>query len=169
MTNNLKQRLGRIAIAAAACGLLATPSVARINAQGVFEGMEKVSNSQFEKFDIFSIRLEEFGTGMDGHYQAVLTIRNDSDKKANLTASSFDLNMVSAGNEPRRNEGSLYEGSAAGPITALIRHKDTIWLEPRDQARVRVAWPRSAGFAPTKLRLRETQWNEGMVVFAIGN
>jgi hypothetical protein len=166
MMNNIRNRAAAALLAGA---LLATPATAGVNANGVFEGMEKVAGAHFEKFDIFSMRIDAFGTGPDGNYQALVTVRNDGDKKSNLTASSLGLTMVSVGNEPKVNIGNLYDAQAEGPLTSLVKIEDTIWLEPKDQKQVRLVWGNSKGFAPAKLRLKESQWNPGQVIYSIDN
>lgn len=164
--NSMRNRAAALFLAGA---LLSTPAAAGVNARGVFEGMENVAGAKFEKFDVFSMRVDAFGTGPDGNYQALVTIRNDGEKKAALTPSSLKLTMVSVGNEPRASIGNLYQPQATGPMTSLPMIPNTIWLEPKDQAQVRLAFKDTKGFAPAKLRLSENQWTPGQVIYSIGN
>lgn len=152
----------RIAVAAAALGLLSAPAGAVS-----IKGIQPVANAGFERFETYSIRIDSFGAGPDGNYQAVLTLKNTSPKKASVTASSFGLVMLNSYNEPRPFFGNLYNADSMGPIAALAKLQDAVVLEPQEQTRVRVMWRDSAGFQPTKLRLVEKQWNEGTVVYSI--
>lgn len=168
MTNRNISRILPAAAMAAMLGALSAPAAAEIDTRGVIRGIEPVANAGFERFDIFSIRVDELGTAKDGEYQAVLTFRNDGDKPAELNANTVELALLSAGNEPRKDDGNGYDANVTGTYANLSRLRSSLELSPGEQARIRFAWYGSKNFVPTKLRLRETQAREGIVTYAVG-
>lgn len=147
-------------------GTLSLPAVA-LAAPKVVNGIQKVLNSGFEGFDVYAIRVDEIGTGPDGEYQAILTVKNKSARPAGLVASHLQLALVSAENEPRVSDGNLYEPDAVGPREGLPIIKDTIPLAPKEQARVKLTFWRSKGFAPATVRVREYVNRESTVTYAV--
>lgn len=161
-------RLVRAAAAATLMGLIVPlPAAAEITSAGVVKGIEKVSNAGFENFGTYAIRIEELGTGRDGEYQALLTVRNKGAREAGLVASHIRMTLISAENEPRINFGDLYQPDVVSPTGALTKFENTIVLQPGEQTRIRLTFVGSKGFAPKKVRLREYVDAEATVTYTI--
>lgn len=131
------------------------------------DGIEEVAGGSFEQFNIYAIRVDAFGPGDDGNYQAVLTLRNGSPKRQGLAASHLELYLIDADGESIRNFGNLYNVRSKGGFAALERHDQTLWVERDAEVKVRIFFPQSAGFAPSKLRVRENVATPATVTFAI--
>lgn len=157
----------RLMFGALAAGVLALP-VFVLAAPRTIDGLQKVSSPGFEGFDVYAVRVDEIGTGPDGEYQAVLTVKNKTGRAAGLVASHLQVALINAENEPRTSDGNLYEPDASGPREGLPIIGKTIVLAPNEQARVRVAFWRSKGFVPATLRVREYVNRESTVTYAIG-
>jgi len=126
--------------------------------------MQRVSTGQLQRFGLYSMAIEEFGTGPDGHFQVVIAVRNDTENRAGLVASHLDLTLVDADGEAKRSWGDLFKVKVSGPYSSLQIHNETLWMEPGDQVRVRLAFPDSKGFVPVKMRLAERALHPPSVV-----
>ena len=146
----------------------AAPAAAEITPQGTIKGMEKVSNADFRDFNLYSMKIEEFGTSPDGNYQAVVTLRNRKDERVSVEANHVDLTMIDGDGVEIKDDGNLYSASTEGNYLALNRHQNTIYLEPEKEVRIRLAFGGSRGFAPQRVKLAEMWGSPVTVTYKVG-
>lgn len=130
--------------------------------------MQILPTSDFERFGTYAIRIDEFGRAADGEFQAVLTLKNITNKQTGLAAANITMTLTNSANDDRRvSVGNLYEAGVTGRFRDLKRIEHTIRLEPGEQTRVRLAWNNSAGFTPASVRLLEQAWDPGTAVYNV--
>ena len=106
--------------------------------------------------DFWQFRIDEVVQGPDGHWQAVIGVRAAAGHRIGLTASELKVYLISADGETLQNWGELYKAGVLGPSLGLEPLPGTLWLEPGDEARVRVRWDKSRKVQPLKVRLQST-------------
>lgn len=103
----------------------------------------------------WSYGVEELVRGPDENYQAVVTVKNASQQRLGFTITDLDVSLIDKDGRTIRRLGNLYLPSSTGPVPALERNAATNYLEPGDQLRVRIAFPGTAAFEPTQIRVKE--------------
>lgn len=106
--------------------------------------------------EFWEFRVEDVLQGPDGHWQAVIGVRNAASHRLGLTASEIKVYLITQDGEAIQNWGELYKASVAGPSLGLEQLPGTLWMEPGDEARVRVRWDKSRAIRPLKIRLQST-------------
>lgn len=128
-------------------------------AQGGSTGSAGVSagGGSYERYgDFWEFRVEEVLQGPDGHWQAVIGVRAAAAHRIGLVASELKAYLITADGEALQNWGELYKASVTGPSLGLETLPGTLWMEPGDEARVRLRWDRSRQVQPVKIRLQST-------------
>ena len=98
--------------------------------------------------------MDELARGPDGHFQAVITVRNASQKRLPFSIADFDTYLIDADGTSIRRLGNLYRVNPSGPQSAL-ELAGMSYLEPGDQLRARVFYPNTRTMQPTQLRIKE--------------
>lgn len=105
---------------------------------------------------IWSFKVDELVQGPDGHWQAIVSVRDESTDRVGMTASEIEAFLINEDGETIRQTGNLYRPSVTGPVASLERLTGTQWMEKGDTIRVRLVWDQSKDLHPIKLRVRDS-------------
>jgi hypothetical protein len=100
----------------------------------------------------YDVTLEELKRNAAGEWEAVLTVKNAHASRLGLTASEVTMFLLDGDGVSFRNVGNLYKASVTDD---LERVTNTLWMETGDSVRVRLHFPGTKGFTPTRFRLSD--------------
>ncbi len=109
--------------------------------------------NEYANYGIWDMRVEELAPGPDGHWQAVVRVRDAATHPVGLTDDGVMITLFDADGRGVQSIPTLFRAAIAGPISALEPIPDTMWLEKGDEVRVRMFIRNSIGFLPVRVRV----------------
>lgn len=116
-------------------------------------GSVPVGTETYSNYGIWDFRIEELKPGPDGHWQAVLWVRDAASYPVGMAPGQVTLVLIDEDGRTLRSDPLLYRASVPGPITGLQVIPQTLWMEKGDEIRLRVVFDNSAGFQPVRFRI----------------
>lgn len=124
---------------------------------GTGGGGARSQGGGYERYgEFWEFKVEEVLQGPDGHWQAVIGVRNTASHRLGLTVSEIKAYLINEDGEALQNWGELYKASVTGPSLGLEPVPGTMWMEQGDEARVRIRWDKSRAIRPLRIRLQST-------------
>jgi hypothetical protein len=108
----------------------------------------------FQSYGPWDFKLDELLRGPDGHIQAVVTVKNASDRRLPFTVSDLEASLTDANGREIRRHGNLYRVTPAASVAGLVIAGSST-VEPGAEVRGRLLFPDTRAFRPVKLRLTE--------------
>jgi hypothetical protein len=112
------------------------------------------TSSGWQRYGIWSFKVDELGQGPDGHWQMVASVRSESRDKVGLNAAEIDAYLINADGEMLPEAGNLYKASVTGTAAGLEKLSGTQWMQQGDIVRVRLLFEGSAKVNPVTLRVK---------------
>ncbi|MBB4840299.1 hypothetical protein HNP52_003391 [Sphingomonas kyeonggiensis] len=111
--------------------------------------------SSWQRYGIWSFKVDELAQGPDGHWQAIVSVRAETDH-VGMRASEIDAFLIDADGQSIRDDGNLYDDKVTGTAAGLERDPGTNGMQRRDTARFRLLFPESKDLNPVTLRIRNS-------------
>ncbi|WP_342249052.1 hypothetical protein [Sphingomonas sp. OTU376] len=109
----------------------------------------------WQRYGIWSFKVDELAQGPDGHWQAIVSVRAETDH-IGMRASEIDAFLIDADGQSIRDDGNLYDDKVTGTAAGLERDPGTNGMQRRDTARFRLLFPDSKDLNPVTLRIRNS-------------
>lgn len=116
-------------------------------------GSVPVGTEIYSNYGIWDFRIEELKPGPDGHWQALLWVRDAASYPVGMAPGQVTLVLIDEDGRMLRSDPLLYRASVTGPSTGLQLIPQTLWMEKGDEIRLRIVFHNSAGFEPTRFRI----------------
>lgn len=128
----------------------AIPSSPVIKASG---GARSAALGQYSNYGIWDFKIEELAPGPDGHWQAVVRVRDAATWRVGLSQDGVLLTLFDEDGRSVASNGILYRASVPGAHAQIEAIPQTMWMEKGDEIRVRLFVPDSVRFKPVRIRL----------------
>lgn len=124
-------------------------------AQGAITAHERTPArlEEYASYGIWDMKVEELAPGPDGHWQAVVWVRDAAIYPVGLTDDGVMITLFDADGRGVQSIPTLFRASVAGSRRELEPIPDTMWLEKGDEVRVRLFIRNSIGFKPVRVRV----------------
>ena len=107
----------------------------------------------YSNYGIWDFRIESIERDEQGLWQAVVWVRDAATRRVGLAEEGVMITMFDSDGRSIATYGTLFRASVTGSLQELETIPQTMWMEKGDEIRVRLVFPRSAGFDPVRLRL----------------
>jgi hypothetical protein len=107
----------------------------------------------WSNYGIWDLKVEELAPGPDGHWQAVVRVRDAATYRVGLAADGVVLTLFDDDGRSVASSSALFRASVTGAADELEPIPQTMWMEKGDEIRIRLLLRGSTGFKPVRVRL----------------